>query len=79
MDAVAEAESMDLLGHLQERHGMALVVVSHHLAVAFAAASRVLFLDPDAPAPVLGTPTEVLRDPAFAARYGAHVGEVVRG
>jgi len=79
MDAVAEAESMALLAHLQERHGMALVVVSHHLAVAFEAASRVLFLDADAAAPVLGTPAEVLRHPAFAARYGAHVGEVARG
>ncbi|MFH1465924.1 MAG: ATP-binding cassette domain-containing protein [Pseudomonadota bacterium] len=79
MDAVAEREAMDLLGHLQARHGMALVVVNHHLEVALRLASRVLFLDPDAPDTVLGPPAEVLTHPSFRARYGDVAFEVSHG
>lgn len=79
MDAVAEREAMALLAHLQERHNMALVVVTHHLAVAFAQADRVLFLDADTPATVLGTPREVAGHPAFTARYRDLLPEVADG
>ncbi len=76
MDAVAERETMDLLAHLQRKHGMALVVVNHHMQVALELADRVLFLDPGAPEPLLGPPEAVITHPAFEARYGKAAFEV---
>lgn len=78
MDIVAERESMDLLAHLQSVHGMALVVVNHHMEVALRLANSVLFVDPDSPRPLLGSPAEVLASPAFKARYGDISFESVR-
>ncbi len=69
MDAVAEREAMALIHDLKERFQMAVVVVSHHLEVAKRYADQVLFLDPDAPAVVAGTPREVFTHPAFQVRY----------
>ena len=61
---------MALLSHLQHKHNMALVVINHHMQVALGLADRVLFLDPGAPGPLLGSPAEVIRHVAFEARYG---------
>jgi len=77
MDAVAEREAMRLLHDLRDRYGLAMVVVSHYLDVVSKYADKVLFLDPDVQAVVVGTPSEVFDHPAFRARYaGADTEEV---
>lgn len=69
MDAVAERRTMDLLDRLRVRYGMSVVVVTHHLEVIRRCADRVLFVDPDLPAVVAGTPGEVFASEPFLARY----------
>ncbi len=71
MDAVAEEEAMAMLDQLRRKHGMAVVVVSHHLPVALRHADRLLFLDPEAGVEV-GTPEQVRQSEAWSARYGVH-------
>ena len=78
MDAVAEEQAMGLLAHLQRRHGMALVVVSHHLRLSFGLAHQVLFLDPGAATLLSGAPHDIASHSAFKARYG-HVPVEVAG
>ncbi len=76
MDAVAEAEAMDQLERLRTEFGMAVVVISHHLAAVATRADRVLFLDPDCQEVVSGTAREVFDHELFVHRYGeAHSGE----
>jgi len=70
MDAVAEAEALGLLDDLRARFGVAVVVVSHHLAVARAYANRVLYVDDQNDVAVVGTAAEVFAHAAFRARYG---------
>ncbi len=70
MDAVAEQEAMDLLLRLQQKHGMTVVVVSHHMAVARHFAGRTCFLDPDDQKVLVGDVEDVFGDPAFVRRYG---------
>jgi zinc transport system ATP-binding protein len=70
MDEVAERQTLELIDALREQHGMAILIVSHHLPVVSRFADQVLFLDRDAQAAVAGTPEEVFRHPAFRARYG---------
>lgn len=74
MDAVAEAEAMHLLDDLRKRFDLTVVVVSHHLAAAFAHAGHILFLDPDEGV-VVGTPDEIRASAAYAARYRPQDGE----
>lgn len=69
MDAVAERRTMDLLDRLRVRYGMSVLVVTHHLEVIRRCVDKVLFVDPDIPAVVAGTPAEVFAHEAFAARY----------
>ena len=70
MDAVAEAEAMELLDRLRREHDIAVVVVSHHLAVARRFATQALFVDDEHPAVVVGPPDDVFTHSAFEARYG---------
>ncbi|MGV9270653.1 ABC transporter ATP-binding protein [Kitasatospora sp. NPDC003701] len=44
LDTVVQAEVLDLLGELRERHGLALLLVSHDLAVVAEVCDRVLVL-----------------------------------
>lgn len=74
MDAVAEAEVMQLLQRLRLEYGLTVVVITHYLQVARDHAQRVLFLDPDGPHVLLGTPDEVFVHPAFVSRYGTVLG-----
>lgn len=69
MDAVAEHEAMSLLDEIRKRHHMAMIVVSHHLPVAKRWAERVLFVDAESKAVVLGTPDEVFTSEVFRSRY----------
>lgn len=79
MDAVAQKEAMARLDALRRRHGLCVVMVSHHLPIAFRYADRMLFLDPDAAAVLVGTPDHIKHLPAFHQRYGAAAAEVCGG
>jgi zinc transport system ATP-binding protein len=68
MDAVAEEEAMAMLDGLRRAHNLALVVVSHHLQVAFRHADRILFLDPEVGVEV-GSAAEIQQSEAWRARY----------
>jgi zinc transport system ATP-binding protein len=70
MDEVAERETLELIQKLQQDHGMAVMIVSHHLPVVGRFADRVIFVDRDAQSVVAGTAAEVFAHPAFRARYG---------
>jgi zinc transport system ATP-binding protein len=70
MDEVAERQTLELIDQLRKDHGMAVLIVSHHLPVVSRFADQVLFLDRDAQAAVAGPPEVVFRHPAFRARYG---------
>ena len=70
MDAVAEREAMGLLDNLRRRYGLAVVVVSHHLAATQAIADKALFIDPDDQRVVVGPAQEVFHHTSFLARYG---------
>lgn len=69
MDQIAEKETLELIHQLRLDHGMAVLIVSHHLPVVSRFADRVIFLDRDAEAVVAGLPTEVFQHSAFRARY----------
>jgi len=79
MDAVAQKEAMARLDALRRRHGLCVVMVSHHLPIAFRYADRMLFLDPDADAVLVGEPDHIKHLPAFHERYGAAAAEVCGG
>ncbi len=70
MDALAAREVLDLLVRLKAEYGLTVIVVTHHLDVAQQRADRVLFLDAEHRAVRAGPTAQVLRDPAFEARYG---------
>lgn len=78
MDAVAERETLGLIDRLRREHGLAVMIVSHHLAVVAEFADLVVFLDRDSQQVVTGTPAEVAAHPAFRARYGERAGLVGR-
>ena len=69
MDSVAEHEAMSLLDEIRRRHQMAMIVVTHHLPVAWKWAERVLFVDSESQTVVIGTPAEVFAHEGFVARY----------
>jgi zinc transport system ATP-binding protein len=70
MDLVAEREAFTLLDQMRKRHGTAVVVVSHYLGLVREFADRVVLLDRDTPAIVVGEPEDVFRHGVFSARYG---------
>jgi zinc transport system ATP-binding protein len=70
MDAVAEQETLELIDGLRRDHGLAILIVSHHLSVVSHFAEQVVFLDSDSQSVVAGPPPSVFGHPAFQARYG---------
>jgi zinc transport system ATP-binding protein len=70
MDLVAEREAWQLLERLRQETQLALIVVSHYVGLAGAHADRLLLLDRDCQAVVLGTPGEVFGHAVFHERYG---------
>ncbi len=75
MDHAAERETLEVLASLHRELGLAVVVVSHHLAAAVPFATDAIFFDPDAGQVVAGSAREVFRHPAFLARHGElHLG-----
>ncbi|GAA1855604.1 hypothetical protein GCM10009836_39650 [Pseudonocardia ailaonensis] len=62
LDVTVQAEVLDLLADLRERTGLALVLVSHDLAVVAQVCDEVLVLR-DGEVLERGTPAEVLRNP----------------
>ena len=79
MDAVAQRDAMARLDALRRKHGLCVVMVSHHLPIAFRYADHMLFLDPDADAVLVGEPDHIKHLPAFHERYGAAAAEVCGG
>jgi ABC-type cobalamin/Fe3+-siderophores transport system ATPase subunit len=70
MDLVAEQEAWQLLERLRQEAGLALIVVSHYVGLAGKYADRIMFLDRESNAAVVGTPREVFDHPLFRERYG---------
>jgi zinc transport system ATP-binding protein len=79
MDAVAQKESMVRLDALRRKHDLCVVMVSHHLPIAFRYADHMVFLDPDADTVLVGEPEHIKHLPAFHDRYGASAAEVCGG
>jgi zinc transport system ATP-binding protein len=70
MDEVAERETLARIDRLRHDHGVAVLIVTHHLPAVSRFADQVLFLDRDAQAVVSGSASEVFAHPGFRARYG---------
>ena len=73
MDPVAEAEALTILDGLRAEAGTAVVLVSHHLDAALAAADKALFLDAEHGVVACGAVASVLADPHFARHFGGLV------
>ena len=73
MDKVAEKEAFELISALRDKHGLAVLVVSHYLSIVSHFADRAILLDADSQQVVTGAPREVFAHPAFRARYGDFV------
>jgi len=71
MDMVAEREAFRLLDRIRHERGLGIVIASHFLGLAQRLADRVVLLDRDAPAVVIGTPGEVFAHAGFRDNYGA--------
>lgn len=70
MDPVAQRATFELIDKLRRQHGMAVLMVTHHLEPVRERADQVLFLDGDRQVVLVGPPAEVFAHPAFEARYG---------
>lgn len=70
MDAVAEERAMALLQRHCRVRGMAVVIITHLMAVARRYADQVLYLDRDDGVAAVGTPAEVFAHPTFHRQYG---------
>jgi zinc transport system ATP-binding protein len=70
MDEVAERETLARIDRLRRDHGVAVLIVTHHLPAVTRFADQVLFLDRDAQAVVAGSAAEVFAHPGFRSRYG---------
>ena len=70
MDVVAECEAFKLLDGMRKKQRTTIVVVSHYLGVAREYADRVILMDRDTPAVVIGTADEVFSHELFRERYG---------
>jgi manganese/iron transport system ATP-binding protein len=70
MDLVAEREAWELLQRLRQKTRVALIVVSHYVGLAASYADRLVLLDRDTPAVVVGSPADVFAHAVFRSRYG---------
>lgn len=70
MDLVAEREAWQLLERLRHSTKMALIVVSHYVGLAAEHADRLVLLDRDTQAVVVGAPADVFSHAVFRSRYG---------
>ncbi len=75
MDKVAEKEAFELISTLRDKHGLAVLVVSHYLSIVSQFADRAILLDSDSQQVISGAPSDVFAHPAFRARYGDFVDE----
>jgi zinc transport system ATP-binding protein len=71
MDAVAEEEAIGHLAGLARGRGLAVVMISHELALASRFADEVVFLDRDDGVVVNGPPPVVFAHPSFRRQFGA--------
>jgi zinc transport system ATP-binding protein len=71
MDAIAEQRTMELLRNLTRERKMAVVVVTHLIALARRFADQVLYLDRDDGVAVSGPPAVAFNHPTFRRQYGA--------
>ncbi len=70
MDVVAEREAFRTLDRIRHQRGLGIVIASHFLGLAQRHADRVVLLDRDTPAVVVGTPGDVFAHPGFRDNYG---------
>jgi zinc transport system ATP-binding protein len=70
MDLHAERGIFELLGHLRQRRGLGVLVVSHNLGLLTRYASHVLFVDQDQRVVRSGPLADVASTPEFTLRYG---------
>ncbi len=78
MDVAAERAAFELFATLRSTRKLALVIVSHHMAMLGARASHVLWVDKDARHVVSGDVEAVRADPRFIAHYGTVFGPDAR-
>lgn len=70
MDVFAEGEVFALLDELRAQRQIAVMLVSHHLAVVTRHASHVLFLDREQQCAVAGSIAQVVAHERWISRYG---------
>lgn len=70
MDLHAERSLFQLLDDLRAQRGLAILVVSHHLALLARHATHALFVDRDQLAVLAGPMADVARSPAVVDRFG---------
>jgi ABC-type Mn2+/Zn2+ transport system ATPase subunit len=74
MDVAAERTAFELFATLRSTRKLALVIVSHHMAMLGARASHVLWVDKDEGQVVSGDVESVRADARFIAHYGTVFG-----
>lgn len=74
MDVAAERAAFELFATLRSTRKLALVIVSHHMAMLGARASHVLWVDKDDAQVVSGDVETVRAHPRFIAHYGTVFG-----
>lgn len=74
MDVAAERSAFELFAALRTTRKLALVIVSHHMAMLGARASHVLWVDKDDAQVVSGDVETVRAHPRFIAHYGTVFG-----
>ena len=73
VDVNGQAELYDLIRSIRDRHGCAVLMVSHDLHLVMAATDHVICLNHHVCCE--GHPHEISQDPAFVHLFGAHVAE----
>lgn len=70
MDLVAERAVFELIEQVRQKHGLAILMVSHHLALVAERATDVLFVDKEDQVATAGCIADIAGSAAFRQRYG---------
>lgn len=70
MDLVAERAVFELIERVRQKHGLAILMVSHHLALVAERATDVLFVDKEDQVATAGCIADIAGSEAFRQRYG---------
>lgn len=73
MDVVAERATLDVLEHLRQDLGTAIVLVTHRVSTGLRRADKACYVDLETQAVVTGSPDDVLGSTSFQRQFGDHV------